>query len=695
MKKIFKTGSRIAAIGLTALLLNGCGKDASVSEAEHMERAKAHQSQGKYQAQMIEIKNLLQKNPNHAEAHFLLGETYANLGYGIDAEKELRRAQELGIDAERIKIPLGKSLLDQKEYKRVLNEIRPVIASTPATVAGIKTLYAQANLGLKEFEKGCELFREAKLADGKYIPAYWGIAQCSLGFGKPIEAAEELDAALKIDDKNADTWLLRGDLWRSQKQAAEAEKAYTKGLNLKTEHLMLLLSRASVRVLGNNHPGAIADIETADKQFKDHPLALHFRGVMLYKDKKYIEAKALFESVLRMNPDYLPTILWLGMTDYSLNNLEQASHFFSQYITMVPAAPEVQAFLAITKARLGGKKAAAETLAVLNKVDIDDPQSLVLIGQAHLLTGDQQASARYLSRAIEKRPDMIDPRINLVAALLQKGDKAEALSQAEEIAKKSPDDPRATAVLIGAHLENGDTTKALEVIQSLEQKMPGSPYPFIFRAAVRVKLNDLKAAKVDLEKAFTLQPGNILVGHSLAAVAIKQNQPNEARKYYQAVRDKNDSPLETLLAIYDLEVLEKDATAARKLVETAAAKYPKATRPATIIASAYSRAGMPDKALELSSEAAAANPDDADLLAARGAAFIEKGDLTSALANFGRIVRLRPDLVEGHVKLAMIYEAIGDFNGLNNALQNALRIDPKHRRAPDHVRWTKASRQEI
>ena len=189
----------VAAIGFAVLGLNGCGKDKSVSEAEHLERAKADQAQGKYQAQMIEIKNLLQKNPNHPEAHFLLGETYANLGYGIDAEKELRRAQELGIDAERIKVPLGKSLLDQKEYKRVLNEIRPVIASTPATVAGIKTLYAQANLGLKEFEKGCELFREAKQTDSTYVPAYWGIAQCSLGFGKPIEAEEELDAALKID----------------------------------------------------------------------------------------------------------------------------------------------------------------------------------------------------------------------------------------------------------------------------------------------------------------------------------------------------------------------------------------------------------------------------------------------------------------------------------------------------------------
>ena len=200
----------------TALILVACGKNSSVSEAEHLERAKAFQTQGNTQSLVIELKNLLQKNPNHAEGQFLLGETYASLGYGKDAEKALLRAQEFGVSPERIKVPLGKSLLDQREYKRVLNEIKPVIASSPRDIAAIKTLYAQAELGLKQFEKGCELFREAKQTDDKYVPAYWGISQCSLGFGKPLEAAEELDRALKIDGKNVDTWLLRGDLWRNQ-----------------------------------------------------------------------------------------------------------------------------------------------------------------------------------------------------------------------------------------------------------------------------------------------------------------------------------------------------------------------------------------------------------------------------------------------------------------------------------------------
>ena len=674
----------IVSFSLTAtlaLVLAGCDKSSNVSEAEHLARAKAFQAQGKIQGQVIELKNILQNNPNHSEAHRLLGEVYSEMGYGKDAEKELLRAQELGIDPEIIRVPLGKALLDQKEYKRVLNEIQPSPKSTPPTIAAIKTLYAQAEIGQRQFEKGCSIFREAKVADPTYVPAYWGVAQCSLGFGKPIEAEEEIDAALKVDPKNVGSWLIRGDLRRNQKQLVEAEKAYTSGLAIQPDNLALLLARATTRVPQNNHPGALEDITAAEKQVKDHPLALHLRGIMLYKDKKYDDAKASFEAVLKNNPDYLPSILWIGMSDYALNNLEQAGRAFSKYVSVMPNASEVQAFLAITKARLGGKKAATDVLGTLEKLDVNDAQTLVLIGQAHLLTGDDQASARYLSRAIEKKPDAIDPRVSLVAALLQKGDKPGAVKQAEEIFKKSPSDVRSASILISALLENQQADKALEVVRQLEPNLPKSPIPHIFRAAIKAKTDDFEGAKTDLEKAQKIQPDNVLVSHSLAAIAIKQGKLEDARRYYQHAKEKNGDQFETLMAMYDLEVLAKQPAAARKLLDAAAAKYPNAPRPAMLLGRAYVNAGQPDKALKISDGAAEFSPNDIDLLVMRGSAYFDKGDSANALVSFNRVVKLQPDLVNGHINLALVHNAKGDYTASRNDLQRALRLDGKNPRA--------------
>jgi putative PEP-CTERM system TPR-repeat lipoprotein len=675
---LYKSNTVRCAVVILGLSLSACERTSEQSEKQLLERAKTFQKDGKTQSQLIELKNLLQKNPNHPEGRWLLGEAYAMQGYGREAEKELLRAQELGIDPEVIKVALGKSILDQGNFKRVLNEIRPGPKSSARNIAAIKTLYGQAQLGLKQYDRGCALFREAQDTDASYVPAYWESAKCSLGFGKPLEAEEEVAKALKVDDKNPESWRLQGDLLRNQKKLVEAEKAYTTGLSYRPEHLESLIARAAVRVHLNNHKGATEDLDAVSKQVPAHPVVFHLKGIMLYKDKKYTEAKTAFENVLRTNPDYAPTLLWLGLTDYALNNLEQAVQSLGRYVSAVPGSAQVQAVLAVAKARLGGKSAAAETLAILDKLDVNDPQSLVLIGQAHLLAGDNDASSRYLARAVEKNPNATDPRVNLVAALLQKGDAPAAVSQAEEIFKKSPDDPRAAAILISALIETKQLDRALEVIAVLQKKAPNSPYAYVYRAAINSSKNNLDAAKTDLEHVLKLQPGHPLAGHSLAAIAIKQNKFDDARRYYHQVREKNRDPIETIMAEYDLEVLAKQPSAARKLVEFAAKKYPNAAWPATVIATAYTRMNLPAKAIELTNTAAEANPDNVELLSARGTAFFENRDMANALNNFKRIARLRPDLAEAHGKLGLVYLANEDWGAARDAFQRTVRLDPKH-----------------
>ena len=133
MTAIQRNSNKSFVLAITAtLILGACNKDGKVSDEQHLERAKAFQSQGNVQSEVIELKNLLQEKPNHPEGNLLLGEAYAELGYGKDAEKTLLRAQEFGISREKFIVPLGKSLLDQKEYKRVLSEIKPVIATPPS-----------------------------------------------------------------------------------------------------------------------------------------------------------------------------------------------------------------------------------------------------------------------------------------------------------------------------------------------------------------------------------------------------------------------------------------------------------------------------------------------------------------------------------------------------------------------------------
>ncbi|MFO7857716.1 MAG: hypothetical protein R6V11_02220, partial [Ectothiorhodospiraceae bacterium] len=61
-----------AALLVSVLLVDGCGQ-VSLSEDERFERAQQHEEAGDLRAASIELRNLLQQNPNHAEGRMALG----------------------------------------------------------------------------------------------------------------------------------------------------------------------------------------------------------------------------------------------------------------------------------------------------------------------------------------------------------------------------------------------------------------------------------------------------------------------------------------------------------------------------------------------------------------------------------------------------------------------------------------------
>ena len=162
-----------------ALAAGGCDRAQRYTDQEYVQKAKALQDQGKLDSALIELKNALQKNPKNSEARWRLAEIYISQGLGEPAENELKKARELGMDTEALKIPMGQALLLQGFYPRVLAEIQPRPQSPPENVAKILEIDARAQHGLLHFDEGCKLFAEAVKKDPKYVQSYWGLARCA------------------------------------------------------------------------------------------------------------------------------------------------------------------------------------------------------------------------------------------------------------------------------------------------------------------------------------------------------------------------------------------------------------------------------------------------------------------------------------------------------------------------------------
>src|SRR6266699_3625045 len=90
-----------------AFAIGACDRAQQYTDQEHVQKAKDFQDQGKLESALIELKNALQKNPKNAEARGRLAEVYISQGLGEPAEAELKKAKELGMNSEALKILMG------------------------------------------------------------------------------------------------------------------------------------------------------------------------------------------------------------------------------------------------------------------------------------------------------------------------------------------------------------------------------------------------------------------------------------------------------------------------------------------------------------------------------------------------------------------------------------------------------------
>jgi len=660
-----------------ALATSGCDRAQRNTDQEYVQKAKGFQDQGKLDSAVIELKNALQKNPKNSEARWRLAEIYISQGLGEPAENELKKAKELGMDTEALKIQMGQALLLQGLYPRVLAEIRPGPQSSPENVAKILEIDARAQHGLLHFDEGCKLFAEAVKNDPQYVQSYWGLARCAAARSKLDEARAELSKAIELDEKNSGTWVQIGDLEATAKRMPEAESAYANALKYKSDNLDALLRRAALRIDNNELAEATNDIDAASKISKDHLKVNHLRGVVQFKQGKLAEAQASFETALKMQPNYLPALAWLGATNLARKNYEQAATQFAKYTRYAPDA-RVQALLGLAQARLGHGEEAEETLKALRKLDIVDPQSLAVLAQAHMTLGETDLAATYMAKAVEQNPEAADLRVGLASTLSKKGERAQAIAQLETAIHLDPGMVDADVLLIQNFIREKQFDKALSAVESLEKKQPKNLNTFILKGAVYLGKNDFANARKSFEQALELDPASFAATLSLAQLDVVEKKPEAARQRFQALLAKDKTNVPAMMGLAGVAAATGQESEYVAWLEKAAQTGPSAVKPRILLANYYLKKNEVQKALTIAREAQTASPYDALALDMLGTAQLAAGEQESALITYGKLAIAIPTNPIAHYKLATAQVAAQNFDAAKVSLKKALALKPDY-----------------
>lgn len=664
--------SRFLTLTLLATLV-ACGEWGQLTDAEHLQRAKEQQDKGNIRGAVIEIKSALQQAPDNREARWMLGNIYLDLGRGQDAEKELTRARELGVNAKAMNVLLARAWLLQGEFDKVL-EIQTASAAAEEQ-AGLLTARGEALLSLRRTPEGCDALRQAQQADSKYLLVYHGLARCALAQQDKKATREYITQAIALNNNYPDNFVLLGDFERLEKNLPAAEEAYNRAVTLRPQHVPALLGRAAARLEADRPAAAEPDIAKILSLVPNYPPALQLKGMLLFKKKNYADAKTTFEAVLKAQPGYLSAILWLGMSDYALNNVEQAAYRFGQFLTVMPQASEIRTLQAYLLARMGKKEEADALLKPVQATRLDDPQSLSLVGQTYVMLGNFESGVRELQRAVASDPKSIEYRAHLAQALIEKGDMAAALEQLEQAAALAPENIQAATALVKGYIAARDFPRALAELDKMDAAHPQDPLPRNFRGVVWLIQKDHARASAAFQAALALKPGFPLAAHNLAQMALARGARDEARGYYTQTLKAHPDHLPTLMALYRLDLQGGERAAARRWLEQAAEARPDDVDPATLLARDYLADNNPDKALNIIQQAIRAHPNDTGLLEARGAAYLAAGEAASAATTYRRLTELRADSAHAFYLLATAEAALQDTAKTRQALQESLKRD--------------------
>ncbi len=514
---------------------------------------------GEIRIAVIHLKNALQADPNHLPARLLLGRSYLVLGNPESAEKELRRALELGADPSLVIEPLGESLLLLGRYDDALDRLRTGVWSDRVE-AGVQTLRGRVYLALRDLKEAEMAFEIAVGQAPDFAPARIGLARVRMARGRWDEADDLLTDAMDRAPGYAEGWFVRGQMARARGDLRAAMMFYGRAIAQQPNHLPARTYRAATAIEMDDPARAEDDLAVVrDLDPIDPHLAywwarmLDARGDAEAAKLAYEEAvntiRAFEDDAFDRDPD---TLLVIGLTFAAIGDNEVARTYLGEVVRTDPYNPHARKALG---RQLNAAGRHAESIDVLRPIMDLRPRDIELIGSlatALLRERKYTEGTELLRRAVEMAPDNQGLRARLGLSHIGRGDRETGLALLRETIGVETDDIRPEMVLAQIHLRAREYADAGSVLESALGKSPDDPEIHHMIAAARIGLDDLAAARAHLERTLELNPDHRAARLNLARLDATEDRFDTAEAGLRELLGRDPADLAVMLALADL-----------------------------------------------------------------------------------------------------------------------------------------------
>jgi putative PEP-CTERM system TPR-repeat lipoprotein len=672
MWRIEATRGVLCASVLAAVLV-ACGGQATPEKL--LQEAKRYEDQGDYNAAVIQLKNALQAAPENVTARYRLGLLYLATGDAASAEKELRKALEVKNPPPEVWPALGKALLRQGDYNRVLEETKSV-ETDPRASPELLSLRGNAYAAGGKSEKAQASYDAALKARPDFADALLGKARLAASKRDYTTAAELTDRVLAKEPGNAEALLLSGELLRVQGKDEAALALYNKILEKVPGNVTARLSRASLLLAGGKIEEAARDVAAARKAQPNNLMGHYMQALLEYRKGNFKAAEDALQNVLRYSAVHLPSLLLAGAVEYQLGSLEFAEQHLRTVLDKMPNNVPARKLLGAVLIRNRQPQKAIEVLSPALKEATPDSAMLALLGEAYMNGNDYEQASQYLARASALDPKSAGLRTGLGASRLAAGDVAQAMADLESAVKLDTTAYQADTMLIVSHLSRKEFPQALAAVEGLAKKQPNNPLTYNLQGAAYLGAKDLFHARASFEHALKLDPGFFPASLNLAQLDIQENKPQLAQQRFEEILAKDKSNLQALIALAGVSSAAGNDKEALNWLIRAHRENPKSAQAVLALARHYLRRGEAKLALAVSQEGYNEIPGNTDVLDLLGLCQLAAGDKGNALSTFAKLAKLQPASPLPQMRIATAQLANDNTAAATLSLEKALEIQP-------------------
>ncbi len=470
----------------------------------------------------------------------MLGDYYLNQGDSAKAQAEFASlAKEHPADFN-VKKSYAQLLIFSKQWDEASQVTDEILKRAPQDDAAL-ILKGQILLQTAKTDDALQTLQQAVKNNPANAFGHYQLGMAHLAKGSVNQAEGEWRAATQIRPDMADAWIALGKVASDRRDWSALEQIGAQIKKISPASPGGYLFHATARMNQNDAAGAEADLRQLIQIAPQNPLGYAKLGQLRAFTKRYPEAEALYREALNHSPNFLDAIQGIVELDFQRGKSADAIQFVQEKINA--DSNDAALYLLQGQVLVRAKQPADAKASFLKCLDLDKQNlnGFILLAEVEQSLGDAPGAIGHYKQAIAMAPGNAGLYTTLGTLYEGQGNWQEAQTLYQRALALQPEEPLAANNLAYIMLEHGgNVTVALTLAETARRGFPNLPnsadtlgWAYYQNAAYSLaaplledavkgapanagyryhlgmayqKLNDLKKARIELEKSIRMAP---------------------------------------------------------------------------------------------------------------------------------------------------------------------------------------------